>query len=157
MESLRSSVVVDELKRQFGVHGIPVEAVSDNGPPIQKQQISRICERARFPAYAKAKGEPKRVIQTIKNLWRKNKEDKNLALLDYRTTPLSGIDLMPTQWLIGRRLRNDLPMIDSLFQPASAKQKDVSRYLKKTKKDQKKHHDRHASRKMKDLQPRTKV
>ena len=23
----------EELKRQFGVHGIPVEAVSDNGPP----------------------------------------------------------------------------------------------------------------------------
>lgn len=48
-------------------------------------------------------------------------------------------------------------MIDSLFQPTSVKQKDVSRYLKKTKKDQKKHHDRHASSKMKELQPRTKV
>jgi len=59
----------EELKRQFGVHGIPAEAVSDNGPPIQKQQISRICKRARFPANAKAKGEPKRVIQTVKNLW----------------------------------------------------------------------------------------
>lgn len=58
---------------------------------------------------------------------------------------------------MGRRLRNDLPMIDSLFQPASVKQKDVSRYLKKTKKDQTKHHDRHASSKMKELQPRTKV
>ena len=147
----------EELKRQFGVHGIPVEAVLDNGPPIQKQQISRICETARFPAYAKVKGEPKRVIQTVKNLWQKNKEDKNQALLDYRTTPLPGIELPPTQWLMGRRLRNDLPMIDSLFQPTSVTQKDVSMYLKKTKKDQKKHHDRHASSKVKELQPRTKV
>ena len=31
MESLRSGAVVEELKRQFGVHGIPAEVVSDNG------------------------------------------------------------------------------------------------------------------------------
>ena len=47
--------------------------------------------------------------------------------------------------------------MDSLLQPASVNQKDVSRYLKKTKEDQKKHHDGHASSEMKDLQPRTKV
>ena len=47
--------------------------------------------------------------------------------------------------------------MDSLIQLASVNQKDVSRYLKKTKEDQKKHHDRHASIEMKDLQPRTKV
>ena len=35
MESLRSSVVVEELKRQFGVYGIPVEVVSDNGPQFR--------------------------------------------------------------------------------------------------------------------------
>ena len=54
-------------------------------------------------------------------------------------------------------MRNELPMMDSLIQLASVNQKDVSRYLKKTKEDQKKHHDRHASIEMKDLQPRTKV
>ena len=101
--------------------------------PIQKHRISRICERARFQAYTKANEERERVIQTVKNIWRKNKD---------RTTPLPGIELPPTQRLMGRRLRNNLPMIDSLFHPASVKQKDVSRYLKKTKKDQKKkHHD----------------
>ena len=39
MESLRSSVVVEELKRQFGVHGIPAEVVSDNGPQFSSSEF----------------------------------------------------------------------------------------------------------------------
>ena len=58
---------------------------------------------------------------------------------------------------MGRRLRNELPMINSLLQPASVNHMDVSRYLKKTKGYQKKYHDRHASSEMKELQPGTKV
>ena len=58
---------------------------------------------------------------------------------------------------MGRRLRNGLPMMDSLLQPASVNQKDVSKYLKKMKENQKKHHDRHASSELKELQPGPKV
>jgi len=58
---------------------------------------------------------------------------------------------------MGRRLRNGLPMMDNLLQPASVNQKDVSKYLKKMKEDQKKHRDRHASSELKELQPGTKV
>ena len=42
---------------------------------------------------------------------------------------------------MGHRLRNGLPMMDSLLQPANVNQKDVSKYLTKMKEDQKKHHD----------------
>ena len=52
---------------------------------------------------------------------------------------------------MGRRLRNGLPMMDSLLQPANVNQKDVSKYLTKMKEDQKKHHDRHASSELKEL------
>ena len=58
---------------------------------------------------------------------------------------------------MGRRLRNGLPMMDSLLQPANVNQKDVSKYLTKMKEDQKKHHDRHASSELKELQPGMKV
>lgn len=47
--------------------------------------------------------------------------------------------------------------MDSLLQPASANQQDVSKYLKKMKEDQKKHHDRHAHSELKEIQPGTKV
>ena len=72
-------------------------------------------------------------------------------------TPLPGIELLPAQLLMGHRLRNELPMMDSLIQLASVNQKDVSMYLKKSKEDQKKYHVQHASSEMKDLQPRMKV
>ena len=65
-------------------------------------------------------------------------------------TPLPGIELLPAQLLMGHRLRNELPMMDSLIQLASVNQKDVSMYLKKIKEDQKKYHVRHASSEMKD-------
>ena len=58
---------------------------------------------------------------------------------------------------MGRRLRNGLPMMDSLLQPANVNQKDVSKYLTKMKEDQKKHHDRHASSELKELQPGMRV
>ena len=47
--------------------------------------------------------------------------------------------------------------MESLLQPASANQEDVSKYLKKTKEDQQRYHDRHASKEMKELQPGTMV
>ena len=146
MESLRSSVVVEELKRQFGVHGIPAEVVSDNGPQFSSSEFQEFAKEygfkpvTNFPHYPKANGEAERAVQTAKNLWRKN-NDKYRALLDYRTTPIPGIELPPAQLLMGRRLRNGLPMMDSLLQPANVNQKDVSKYLKKMKEDQKKHHD----------------
>ena len=85
--------------------------------------------------------EPFRLSQ---NLWRKN-SDEHLASLNYWMTPLPGIELLPAQLLMGHWLRNELPMMDSLIQPADVNQKDVFRYLKNTKEDQK------------NLQPRTKV
>lgn len=108
------------------------------------------------PHYPQANGEVVRAVQTVKKLWRKN-DDKHLALLDYRTTLLPDIELSPAQLLMGRRLRNKLPIKESLLQPASNNQKEISRYLEKTKENQKKYHDRHASKDLKELQPGTKV
>ena len=134
--------------------------VSENGPQFSSSEFQEFAKEYGFkhvtssPHYPKTNGEAERAIQTVKNLWQKNNE-KHLALLDYRTTPLPGTELFPAQLLMGRRLRNELPMMESLLQPASASQEDVSKYLKKTKEDQKKYHDRHASKEMKELQPGT--
>ena len=162
MECLRSSVVVKELKRQFGVHGIPAEVVSDNGPQFSSSEFQEFAKEYGFkhvtisPHYTNANREAERAVQTVKNLWRKN-GDKHWAFLDYRTTPIPGIELSPAQLLMGFRLRNGLPMRDSLLQPASVNQKNVFKYLTKIKEDQKKHHDRHACSELKELQPGTKV
>ena len=89
-------------------------------------------------------------------MWRKG-NDKYLTLLHYRTTPLPNIELSPAQLLMGRRLRNDLPVMESLLQPANNSPQRISKYLMKTKEEQKKYHDKHASKELKELQPGAKV
>ena len=162
LESLTSGAVIEELKRQFGVHGIPAEVVSDNGSQFSSLEFQYFAKDYGFkhtttsPHYPQANGEVERVVQTVKTLWRKN-DDKHLALLDYQTTSLPDIELSPAQILMGRRLRNKLPMKESLLQPANNNQCEISRYLEKTKEIQKKYHDRHATKDLKELQPGTKV
>ena len=43
----------------------------------------------------------------------KAKESTDLALLEYRNTPISGMDLSPSQLLMSRRLHSNLPMTES--------------------------------------------
>ena len=78
MESLRSSVVVEELKRQFGAHGIPAEVVSDNSPQFSSSEFQEFAKEYGFkhvtssPHYPKVNREAERAVQTVKNLWRKS-------------------------------------------------------------------------------------
>ena len=72
MESIRSGAVVQELKRQFGVHGIPAEVISDNGPQYTSREFQEFKKEYGFkhttssPHFPKANGEVERVIQTVK-------------------------------------------------------------------------------------------
>ena len=101
--------MVEELKRQFGVHGIPAEVVADNGPWFTSSEFKEFVKDYWFkhttssPRYPKTNGKADGTIQTVKSLWRKY-DDKYLALLYYRTrtTPLPDIGLSPAQLLMGR-------------------------------------------------------
>ena len=44
LEFLRSEAGIEELKRQFGVHGIPAEVVSDNGPEFRSFQFQQFAK-----------------------------------------------------------------------------------------------------------------
>ena len=48
LESLRNGAVIEELKRQFGVHGILAEVSSDNGPQFSCSEFEEICQRLWF-------------------------------------------------------------------------------------------------------------
>jgi len=43
-------------------------------------------------------------VQIVKNMFRKC-NDIDLALLEYRTTPIQGLDLSSSQLLLGRKLQ----------------------------------------------------
>ena len=76
----------------------------------------------------------------MKRLWRKD-TDKQLALLDYRTTPLEGVNLSPAQLLMGRRPRNKLPSLRELLTPTAYNRQDVMQRLHQQKANQKFYHD----------------
>ena len=60
------------------------------------------------PHHHEANGLAERSVETIKGLWNKE-EDKNKALMAYRTTPLES-SCRPDELLLGRRMRNELPI-----------------------------------------------
>ena len=79
-------------------------------------------------------------MQTVKRLWRKA-TDKQLALLDYRKTPLEGVNLSRAQLLMGRRPRNKLPSLRELLTPTAYNRQDVMQRLNQQKANQKFYHE----------------
>ena len=65
-------------------------------------------------------------------------DEKYLALLNYRTTLLPDMRMSSAQLLMGRRLKNELSMMESLLTPTSNNQDEISKQLKKTKEHKKK-------------------
>ena len=74
----------------------------------------------------------------------KKSHDPELALLEYRNTPLEGVGLSPVQMLMSRRTSSILPIAPSLLMPEAAR--DVSSELKTRQMTQKKYHDRHGTK-----------
>ena len=99
-----------------------------------------------------ANGEVERAVQTVKHLWRKA-ADKQLALLDYRTTPLEGNNLSPAQLLTGRRPRNKLPSLRELLTPTAYNRQDVMQRLNQQKANQKFYHDSKSASDLPPLRP----
>ena len=66
----------------------------------------------------------------------------DLALLECRNTPISGMDLSPAQLLMSRRLQSTLPMMHSLLTPAI--NEDVTEQLKDRQEKQQVYYNRGA-------------
>ena len=101
----------------FARHGIPTTIISDNVPFNSKHfrefakewQFNLITSSTHFP---RSNGLAEHNVQTIKSLFKKAKEshcDPELALLEFRNTPIAGLASSPAQLLMGRRLRSRFP------------------------------------------------
>ena len=67
------------------------------------------------PKFPQSNGEAERGVQTIKNL--KKSDDPYLALLIYRSTPLPNSNYSPAEFLMSRKLRTNLPILNSDLKP----------------------------------------
>ena len=123
--SKSASSVVQAMKIIFARHGIPEIVVADNVPFNSKtfKDFSSswdFCLVTSSPRYPKSNGEAEKYVGIIKMILRKCKEDgtdPNLALLRYRNMKIKGMMYSPAQMLFNRRLRDNLPIKDSLLKP----------------------------------------
>ncbi len=120
LKDLTSQETIEALKEHFSRHGIPAKLVTDCGTQYTSNEFETFAQSYSFehvlvsPKHRRANGEAEAEVKTVKSLWRKNR-DKNKALLEYRATPIPGIDLSPSQLSMGRRLRTTLPIARGLL------------------------------------------
>ena len=111
------------MKGIFARHGIPTTVISDN-VPFNSECFKEFAKEWQFnlitssPHFPQSNGLAEHNVQTIKSLLKKAKEshcDPELALLEFRNRPITGLDSSPAQLLMGWRLRSRLPMIPTVL------------------------------------------
>ena len=129
------------------MHGIPETLISDNGPQFVSQEFIQfarsydLCHVTSSPQFPQSNGHAERAIQTVKNLLRKS-EDPHLALLCYRSTPLPWCNITPTELLMGRKVRTNLPQAKEALIPNWPHLSGLKERDEEFKHKQKEHYDR---------------
>ena len=125
MPSKTAAATIKAMQVTFSRHGIPNTVIADN-MPFNSSEFQKLAKQWHFtiittsPNYPQSNGLIECNVQTIKRLYKKAIEGNtsiDLALLEYRNSPISGMDLSPAQLLMSRRLRSTLPMTHSLLTP----------------------------------------
>lgn len=115
-----SSAVIDTLKMLFSEMGIPDKVVSDNGPHFASEKFRNFANEWNFahvtssPRRPQGNGLVERHVQTVKKILTKATEtgtDPYLALLYWRTVPISNKLPSPAELLMQRRLQSTLPSL----------------------------------------------
>ena len=126
VSSKMAGATIKVMQSVFSRHGIPNTIVADN-MPFNSTEFKDFAKAWGFtinttsPNFPQSNGLIERNVQTIKRLIKKAKESNtsiDLVLLEYRNTPISGMNLTPAQLLMSRRLRSSLPMSQGLLKPA---------------------------------------
>ena len=158
MTSKTAQATITKLKLIFARHGIPRTVMADN-MPFNSKEFAEFAKSWDFqivtssPTYPQSNGLVERNVQSIKNLLKKAHDAgkaEELALLEFRNTPITGLNESPAQLLMGRRLRSSLPMTDSMLQPSISE--GVKRKLEQRQQRQKHFYDR-GTKPLSSLQP----
>ena len=147
LETKTAKGIAEILRKQFSVHGIPNQLISDN-MPFSSQEFRTFAASYEFevitssPGYPQSNGKAENAIKTAKSIMKKAKEagrDPYLSLLDWRNTPSEGMSSSPAQRMFGRRTRTLLPTTSYLLKPKV--QEDVKEKLLKQKSKQAKYYN----------------
>ncbi|GBM99013.1 hypothetical protein AVEN_131009-1, partial [Araneus ventricosus] len=103
--------------------GVPNTVISDNIPfnsYIYKKFANDWDFNYAFisPHYSPSNGMVERAVGIAKGIMRKANEDRKdyfVGLMEYRNTPISGLNLSPAQIMFNRRLKTKLPISNKLL------------------------------------------
>ena len=115
--------LIRDLRIAFGAYGVPRELASDGGPQFAARPTQDFLKtwgvtwRVSSAYFPQSNGRAELAVKTAKRLLRDhvsqngdlNTDAVARALLQYRNTPLPGINRSPAQLLYGRQLRDHLP------------------------------------------------
>ncbi|UYV83534.1 K02A2.6-like [Cordylochernes scorpioides] len=115
MDHCTATATVRVLRNLFAVHGLPDQVVSDNGRMFVVHEFQEFLRMngirhiTSAPYHPQTNGQAERVVQTLKQLIRKNGWENisvtlPRALFAMRTTPHGTTGLTPAELLMGRRL-----------------------------------------------------
>ena len=163
LTSTTSNSIISSLRAIFSRHGIPETMRSDNGPQYAAEEMEEFARNYGFnlitssPRFPQSNGFIERMVKTVKQLLQ-HTPDPDLALLNYRTTPLPWCGYSPSELLMGRCLRNRLPHTKDHYIPSWNYLPDVRKREEKFKKKQKLDYDRrHRVRDLPELPEETTV
>lgn len=115
--------IINILRKVFATYGIPVTVIADNNP-FGSLEFRKFAKDWDFniinssPRYPKSNGMAEKAVGICKNMLRKCQEtntDVYKALLEYRNTPLAGLNISPAELLNKRLLRTTLPVSNKIL------------------------------------------
>lgn len=102
----------------FAAYGIPDIVIADN-MSYSSYECQRFAREYDFefqtssPGYPRSNRLAERFVQTAKNILKKS-EDLNVALMEYRNTPITGLKRSPAELLYSRKLKTKLPVVEKV-------------------------------------------
>lgn len=143
-----SKSVINAFQEVFTRFGYPTEIIADNNPfksyeCIQYYKSKDICITTSSPHYPRSNGMSEKAVNIAKNLLKKAREDNvdyRDFLLSYNCTPLSSLEVSPSQILQSRQLRTCVPITESMLEPKI--EKNIHKLLTVKQSITKKIHDR---------------
>lgn len=144
--------IIKKLKILFCNHGTPTDLRCDNNP-FKSEEMSKFAEEWNFrivtssPRYPRSNGLSEKGVGIAKKLIKKASHSENdlyEALQEYRNTPIIGLNLSPSQLLMGRLLRNKVPTTVNLLKPRIPDNDAIRQRMENIKRKAKAHHDKTA-------------
>ena len=143
-----------KMKGILARHGIPEQVFSDNGPQFSCTEFAQFANTWGFvhstssPRYPQSNGLAEKAVQTAKRIIMKattSGRDPYIALLEYRTTPISNCGKSPAQLLMSRRFRSILPSTPASLQQDFVNPEATQRRFEEKQDKQKMFYDRNAN------------